>query len=56
MPLPHQGIVDLVRELERAIGRERPHLIIEKAATLMTVEGIHRAVGEESVPLGGDVV
>ena len=47
--IPHPGIVNLVREMERTIGKARAHEIVGRAATKQTVEGIKRAVAKEPI-------
>ena len=47
--IPHPGIVGLVREMEREIGREEAHRILAQTAERLTVEGIRRAVEKEPV-------
>jgi len=47
--LPHSGIVNLVREMEQTLGKERAHEIVERTATKQTVEGIKKAVAKEPI-------
>jgi hypothetical protein len=47
--IPHPGIMNLVREMEQTLGKERAHEIVERTATKQTVVGIKRAVAKEPI-------
>lgn len=54
--LPHPGIVNLVREMEHTLGKERAHEIVERTATKQTVEGIKKAVAKEPIHSFSDFI